>query len=134
LNLSSSLRSKYHFTGKYNINFYYKDGTIEVNSGSIISETEKPLSDGWIFKNILLDFNNEQLEIVGIDAKGESVKLDEIRVMPENASITTYIYNGLELMESINENNEFIRYHYDDLSRLVKTTDMNNNIINLGTL
>jgi YD repeat-containing protein len=131
LNLSSSLRSKYHFTGKYNINFYYKDGTIEVNSGSIISETEKPLSDGWIFKNILLDFNNEQLEIVGIDAKGESVKLDEIRVMPENASITTYIYNGLELMESINENNEFIRYHYDDLSRLVKTTDMNNNIIQL---
>jgi YD repeat-containing protein len=37
----------------------------------------------------------------------------------------------LELMESINENNEFIRYHYDDLSRLVKTTDMNNNIIQL---
>lgn len=99
---------------------FWKNGTISLNTGSLY-RTGRTIN-GWTY----VEYEISNASVVSI--MGATGKIDELRLYPKNAQMTTYTYEpllGLTSQSDINGNISY--YEYDTLSRLkfIKDTDKN---------
>lgn len=125
-------------TKTYVLSFWAKDGQVTVEKdttdctgqspcSATVSTTTAPTGDDWHYYRLEV---SEALSIT-ISGTGTS-KLDELRLYPFDAQMTTYTYDphrGVTTMGSAN--NLFTYYHYDDFGRLYKVLDHDRNIVKM---
>ena len=120
-----------------------EDNTLYPNSGSAINDV--PINDTqgkWVYYQAVIDLGNVRTEnsigggtLLRIrcypknDNPSKYMLIDDIRLRPIDASMSTYTYNDLGKVTSItDENNITAYYEYDDAGRLKLVRDQNYNI------
>lgn len=88
------------------------------------SGVQKLARNGWIyFEHVLPN------DTYGISVAGSEI-IDELRLHPEAAQMTTYTYEPLTgVTTKCDANNNIIYYEYDPLGRLVLIRDEERNIV-----
>jgi hypothetical protein len=107
----------------YLLTYWLKNngGTASVNSGS--GGTVLIDKNGW--KLYLKEIQGES----SVTVSGSGV-IDELRLYPKTAQMTTYTYDPLiGIISQCDPNNRVIYYEYDDLYRLLRIRDHDKNII-----
>lgn len=114
--------------GKYKLEYWAKGTAITLTGGTITTiRTSAPDANGWI----LYEKEINVASTVTFQMTGSSTaSIDEVRIYPVNARITTYTYDPDNGMTSVTDPNNFITYYeYDDLGRLKYIKDMDYNIV-----
>lgn len=107
---------------KYIVSYWSKSGSVSVNSTLGISG---PLRNGWTYWEHILPGNTTSVTI-----SGTNKIIDELRLYPENARMTTYTYDPVIGMTSqCDVTNHITYYEYDFLGRLHIVKDQDKNII-----
>lgn len=109
--------------GPYNVIMPWKVGKY------VLSWWEKPVTGGsWTYKEQLLDISTTNTADLAIGSN--ALLLDEIRVYPVDALMTTYTYlPGVGMTSKCDERNRITYYEYDELLRLHIIRDEDRNII-----
>jgi YD repeat-containing protein len=117
--------------GTYRLSYWAKGtGTIEVTGGEV-SQAEPPSAPdagGWVLhqKKIIAPASTT----LTLKVTAESVSLDEVRLLPLSALMTTYTYELLKGMTSATDAAHVTTYYeYDDFQRLVRIKDQDGNIV-----
>jgi len=94
-----------------------------------LSWWQKPINSGsWEFKQQSITVNAPGAPAVTIGAQGSII--DELRLLPEGALMTTYTYDPQKGMTTKNdEKNQVTFYEYDELGRLKVVRDHQKNIL-----
>lgn len=108
----------------YILSYWYKAGsTISVNANSTFLATSQP-KNGWVY---------EKRRITGsslLSLSGSFGYIDELRLYPETAQMTTFAYEPLVGMTAQCDANDRITYYtYDASGRLTLVKDDNGNIL-----
>jgi hypothetical protein len=99
-------------------------GTYSITGGSILTSKTGTTLNGWTYHEHLVSASSSSLNISGSGA------IDEVRLYPNNAQMTTYTFDPLVGMTSqCNVNNHVSYYEYDGLNRLSAVRDESRNII-----
>jgi hypothetical protein len=109
-------------TETYVITYWLKDGT---GSADISGSGEMALitKNGWTL------YKGEISSVSSVSVTGTGV-IDELRLFPKNAQMTTYTYDPLIGMTSVCDiNNKITYYEYDSYGRLKLLRDADRNII-----
>lgn len=109
---------------KYTVSFWSKSGAaITVTGGTVASLATGNAKNGWIY---------QEYSIAG----GTSVTIggtglvDEVRLYPSNAQMSTYTYIPLVGMASkCDAKNDITYYIYDNVGRLIQVLDQNRNVV-----
>jgi hypothetical protein len=120
-------------TQKFKISFWGRDATINVvaqsNSGIVNSSVNVPLRQGatrlgWTYyEGYFTNADHVQLQGTGT--------IDELRLYPQSARMTTYVYkNCVGVMSECNENNQNSFWDYDEFNRLRLVYDQDGFILN----
>lgn len=111
--------------GKYKLSFFGK-GTITVSPTPVPSSTiSKADIDGWTLYSHVLDLASATTVL--ISGTGE---LDELRLHPVNATMSTYTYKALTGYTSTTDPNMVITYYeYDIFNRLSMVRDHKKNFL-----
>lgn len=109
-------------TKTYLVSYWSKNGAQSVNGATAVSGRSV---NGWTY------FEHKVISpaggIIGISGTG---LIDELRLYPENAFMTTYTYSPLTgLTSQCDANNRVTYYEYDGFNRLVLIRDLDNNIL-----
>jgi hypothetical protein len=109
----------------YILSYWYKvGGTINVTANSTILATSQP-KNGWIYVKRKIT-GSSVVSIRGISGSF----IDEVRLYPEAAQMTTYAYESLVGMTAQCDANDRITYYtYDASGRLSLVKDDNGNIL-----
>jgi len=115
--------------GKYFVS-YWSTGTVNLSGTnySIIRQKNIPSINGWAYYEYFINItaNNSSITLSG----SSPVKIDEVRLYPENAQMLTYTYDILIGKTSETDNNNMtIYYEYDEFNRLRYIKDHRGNII-----
>lgn len=111
-----------------------KSGDKVWNSGAIANlnfttNRNDLLMTYWYWENEQWNFSEEMPFSNSISTSG--TKIDEVRIFPPGAVLTTYTYN--EKFQKVNSvtdlNNIAVHYYYDDFGRLVDVKDDKGNLI-----
>lgn len=105
-----------------NINVQYQDIKLQVGSQQINYEPSEIVhASSWVLLSFYTEINaNEEIGIVNTGANLAVV--DDFRVHPRNAGMTSYVYNSWdELTHIISANGLATKYEYDEAGRLKKT-------------
>jgi hypothetical protein len=111
---------------KYKISFWAKNssGAVTVNGAA---PTASDTRSGWTMYQIILN------TITGITISGTGT-IDELRLHPVDAKMTTYCYEpGIGMTSQSDQNNLVIYYTYDGHGRLIAVKNHNGNIIKAYT-
>jgi RHS repeat-associated protein len=121
-------------SGRYVVSYYTKNPasiTISGIGGASVTLLGTSLSklnaNGWYQIERQIDVNNSvgQVQLSGVGAQ-----IDEIRMYPANALVTTYSYdNSLNLISMADESGKITRFEYDNLHRLVGVYDHNDHLL-----
>lgn len=114
-------------TGRqYILSFWEKgDGAVTVSNSTENNSAETANKFGWHYHELLVT-NTETLTISGTN------EIDELRLYPLGAQMTTYTYKLLRGVTSVGSpNNSFTHYVYDKQGRLHFTKDQDGNILKL---
>lgn len=106
---------------RYVISYWSKNGPYTVSGYSY--SKEGPTINGWTY------YENEIIgrDIAEFDGQGY---VDEVRLYPKNAQMSTYTYKPLAGVTSVCDiNNRITRYEYDNFNRLLLIRDAYGNII-----
>lgn len=102
-------------------------GTLKGNTGTAvsISFTCKAIIEGWKLleaKLPLTSISGPELTIELKSGLSEGVKIDDIRIHPENSQMKSYVYSArtFKLMAELDENAFATFYEYDDEGNLVR--------------
>lgn len=111
-------------TRSYVLSFWYKKWTVvSVAAGTQSHIQESSLRNGWIFRQV--EFTGSTTATIS-----GSGYIDEVRIYPKGALMTTTIYNPLiGVTSSSDANNKITYYEYDKLNRLKNVKDHDKNII-----
>ncbi len=123
LSASGAFVSRAELTGGkyYIVSYWSHGGSATVNSGS---GTALRTKNGWTLYQHRLTNSTTSVTITG------SVVIDELRLYPEDAQMTSYTYKPLVGVTSSNSPNDIISYYgYDDYGRLRTIRDYDNNIL-----
>jgi len=120
----------------YKLSFWASGvGTIDINDDPALSINNTSESS-WIYHELVLTSNQaKNLKINSLHKKNPAgevsiVYLDELRLHPLNAQMTTYTYEPLVGMTSeTNINNVTTYYEYDKIGRLKLVRDQDGNIV-----
>jgi YD repeat-containing protein len=100
---------------------------ISLSNGTVLKETAELMKDTWQYEEKLINFNSAgQVIIKG----GRAIVLDELRLYPEKAVMTTQTYslqNGITSKTDAHNFSEY--YEYDGFGRLILVKDEMGNII-----
>jgi len=109
---------------RYVVSFWAKSGTPSV-TGIISSHDGVAEPDGWMYYEKIVS----GVTSVVISGTG-SVKIDEVRIAPENSIITTFTHQpGFGITSSTDTNNQTTFYKYDTSGKLKTVKDHYHNII-----
>ncbi|MEI6946323.1 DUF5977 domain-containing protein [Paraflavisolibacter sp. H34] len=99
---------------------------VTVNDGLTVPAGRQGKSiNGWTFFEHQLPAGISRVELLA-----EGVTIDELRLYPRNAQMTTYCYQPLVgVTSTCDANNRFTFYEYDGLGRLVEIKDEQGNIL-----
>jgi hypothetical protein len=115
-------------TQKYKISFWRRSGSGTTlsfggGSGAVINSRSGPDRNGWQYFEVTLS-NATSFQISG------NYIIDELRLYPQSARMTSYVYKDGTVLESqCNENNQSTFWEYDDFYRLKMIRDQNKNIL-----
>ncbi len=114
--------------GKYTLEYYAK-APINVAGGSIVDlGSSQPDINGWRLYRKQITLNSETT--VTLSVSSGNVDLDEVRIYPEGASVTTYTYAPSGNISSSTDKNMIVTYYeYDAFNRLQIVRDDNKNIL-----
>ncbi|RXK86636.1 hypothetical protein [Filimonas effusa] len=115
--------------GTYDFSFWMKGGNVPaVEAGTIVNSSRVLMPNGWYLCSYRVALNGSQ--VVRIAAGGNSLLIDEIRLLPENAQMQTYTHLPQVGMTSQTDSKGRISYYeYDSLNRLKLVRDQEGNII-----
>ena len=110
-------------TKSYILSYWFKSGAVvTVAAGTQSNVKTGPTRNGWTYTQ--LQFTGTTTAVIS-----GSGFIDEVRMYPVGASMTTYTYNPLFGITSVNDaNNKITFYEFDKLSRLKNIKDQNRNI------
>jgi hypothetical protein len=112
--------------GKYRLQYWAK-AAITISGGTVVDiNTSSADNNGWIFyeKAITIASNNTTLTLSG------STSIDEVRLYPSDAQMTTYTYEPqLGMSGQADPNCVPSYYEYDDYGRLRSVKDQDGNIL-----
>jgi hypothetical protein len=112
----------------YIVSYWTKNGMYTV-SGTPVAGWPKNLRSVTINGNTWTNWEHKVTGVSSVTVSGTG-NIDELRLYPDNAFMTTYTFTPLVGMTSQGDvNNRVTYYEYDDYSRLKLIRDMNNNII-----
>ncbi len=108
----------------YILSYWLKSGSyLTITAGTQSNAVTGVTLNGWTYYEI----NFTGTSSVSISGGGE---IDELRLYPNNAQMTTYTYYpGVGIWSSCSPNNLITYYQYDGLGRLQAVSDENGNII-----
>lgn len=111
--------------GGYVISYWVKNGNYLPNIGAVrAGRTYQRGSDTWKYFEHKIGYDVTAITLVG------NVVIDELRLYPTQAYMTTYSYEPLVgLRTKCDINNRFSFYEYDSFGRLKLIRDEENNII-----
>jgi hypothetical protein len=116
-------RSSLTSTKTYILSYWYKgSASVTVTAGTQSNIVTGPTRNGWTYK---------QLQFTGTTTASLSGTgfIDEVRIYPLGAQMSTYTYSPLIGMTSAcDANNKITYYEFDKLARLKNTKDQNRNI------
>ncbi len=96
-------------SGEYLLSYYYRGNS----------------NQPWEFKQRLINYPDQTFNIA--EAYGH---IDEVRIIPSRAQMTSYTYYPGRGITSVNDpNNRFILYNYDEFGRLKSKVDGEGNLI-----
>ncbi len=124
-NLSSGPITKTGLTiGKiYLVTYWSKNGSYFIAGGVVSTRTGRNVN-GWLYIEQTVTMASTTLTITGTG------NIDELRLFPQGAMMTTYTYSPLVGMTSMGDpNSEITYYEYDGLNRLKNVKDYQGNIV-----
>jgi hypothetical protein len=124
LTTSAVLNKSGLVSGKtYIVSYWSKNGAYSVSGGTGSSVTGKTIN-GWTYYEHTIAASSATLTISGTGA------IDEVRLYPSTAQMTTYTYSPLVGMAtSCDVDNKVSYYFYDGLQRLKWVKDQDGNVI-----
>jgi YD repeat-containing protein len=103
------------------VSYWSNTTAASVNS---MAATQGPTKSGWTYFEHILPVGTTSVTVSG------TVKIDELRLYPADAQMTTYTFIPLIGMDSqCDVNNHVTYYEYDPLGRLLDIKDMDGNIL-----
>ncbi len=98
---------------------------------ALISKNKGETIKGMTYYEYEYKLKKWQKISIGVDEKvANKVLLDELRLYPSTASMTTFVYDPLVgVKEKNDENNVVTHYNYDVMGRLEEVKDHNGNIV-----
>lgn len=100
---------------------YWSDG----NEATIPNTSHKLMAQRGSWKL----YSHEITGVTNVSITGTTI-IDELRLYPKDAQMTTYTYEPLNGLTSVcDANNKIVYYEYDDFGRLKLVRDMDGNII-----
>lgn len=115
---------------KFKVSFWAKTGAITVsttspeNSTTMLSLRTGPIRGGWTYYEAYFT-NATQVKVQG---RG---MIDELRLYPASARMTTYVYkNAVGVLSKCSENNQNTFWEYDEFNRMRLTQDQDGYILN----
>lgn len=117
---SGSITKSVNIAKSYTVSLWGTGGVLVNGSGP--TKTGRSVN-GWTYYEYLVS-NSTQISVSG------SGNVDEVRLYPSTALMTTYCYRQLIGLTSVCDPNSRISYYeYDGLNRLALIRDMDNNIL-----
>lgn len=117
--------------GKYLISYWSKSGAAAVEGGhSIISNngTTPAMPDGWSF--FVHEISLDLPAIVSIKGTNGNQFIDDLRLYPKDAKMTTYTYEPSAGMSSMtDEKGDIVYYDFDSFQRIKALKDHSRNIV-----
>jgi YD repeat-containing protein len=108
----------------YTISYWSKNGIYSITGGGSTINTTGITVGAWTYYEQKITASSTTLTITGTGA------IDEVRLYPADAQMTTYTYNAFGgLTSQCDINNRISYYEYDGLHRLSLIRDQNKNII-----
>jgi len=138
LNVSLSAPVKYRYSGwVYSTGpsvelFLFMKRAGETSYFTYVDANVNYITGQWVYmeKEFTVPADVTQLNIRVDNNGGGTVWFDDIRLCPSAARMTTYTYDPLVgLTSQCDDRNNLISYEYDKLGRLLRTRDLDNNIL-----
>ncbi|MCG8310704.1 MAG: hypothetical protein MI975_25165 [Cytophagales bacterium] len=110
-------------SGSFIIGYWYKSGSVSLSGISSNTLLTSYTIDGWNYEERKIQISSPTLTITG------SALIDELKLFPDNASMTTKTYNyfGPSSETDINNFSRFV--DYDEFGRLATVKDNNMDIV-----
>lgn len=117
-------RAGLNVTKTYVVSCWSKTGTaITITGGTILSSTTGRTLGDWTY----LEYKINNLSSLTISGSGD---IDELRLYPENALMSTYAYKPMVgIANQCDANNRISQYVYDNSGRLILILDQDKNIL-----
>jgi len=110
---------------KYVVSYWYKTGsTVTISGGTVGAEVVKHSKGDWVYAEREI---SGAIGTVNISGSG---RLDELRLYPADAQMSSYVYDprlGVTCVFDVNGKAQY--YEYDESQRLVRVRDMNGNSV-----
>ena len=119
--------------GDYEVSFWAKGGksNIFIWGGQVLSESEGPANaNAQDYRLVRFRVRLTVTGTIAFDAYGRQVDVDDVRLYPVGAQMTTYTHTPQVGMTSTSDaNNQPTRYDYDGLQRLRLVKDNQGNVV-----
>ena len=112
---------------QYYVSYWSRNGaiTVKANTVTIALSFTGPTKNGWTYYEHLLPNTTTAIALTATSAV-----IDELRLYPKGAHMSTYTYSPVVGMtSSCDDINRLSYYEYDPLGRLVRMKDQDGNII-----
>lgn len=120
------MRDGEHRAGKYKISVWvkktnYLNSRIKINGSIKPFNGESVFAGDWVLLNHYEDLSSSN-ESISLTSSSGIIYFDDFRIHPVASSVTSYVYNKWDELESVlGENNLATKYDYDSQGRLIAT-------------
>lgn len=115
-------------TGEYVLYYWYKVGSCSITptGGSVTSQEDFMINKGWTLRKAAITMTGTTGTIT-LDPSG---LIDEVRIYPKGAYVTTRVYDGMgKMIAETGPDMRTTTFYYDDLDRQHYIADHKDNIV-----